>query len=64
MQCRQNLPHSITKELLPTEPRVPTLLTIAARVGGVCLRGAGQMIQGFDAAVADMEVGEVKEIHP
>ena len=25
--------------------------------------GAGQMIQGFDAAVADMEVGEVKEIH-
>ena len=26
--------------------------------------GAGQMIKGFDAAVADMEVGEVKEIHP
>ena len=25
--------------------------------------GAGQMIQGFDAAVADMEIGEVKEIH-
>ena len=25
--------------------------------------GAGQMIRGFDAAVADMEVGEVKEIH-
>ena len=25
--------------------------------------GAVQMIQGFDAAVADMEVGEVKEIH-
>ncbi len=25
--------------------------------------GAGQMIQGFDAAVADMEVGETKEIH-
>ena len=25
--------------------------------------GAGQMIKGFDAAVADMEVGEVKEIH-
>ena len=25
--------------------------------------GAGQMIQGFDAAVADMEVGEGKEIH-
>ena len=25
--------------------------------------GAGQMIQGFDAAVADMEVGEIKEIH-
>ena len=25
--------------------------------------GASQMIQGFDAAVADMEVGEVKEIH-
>ena len=25
--------------------------------------GAGQMIKGFDAAVADMEVGDVKEIH-
>ena len=25
--------------------------------------GAGQMIKGFDAAVADMEVGEVKDIH-
>ena len=25
--------------------------------------GAGQMIRGFDAAVADMEVGEIKEIH-
>lgn len=25
--------------------------------------GAGMMIQGFDAAVADMEVGEIKEIH-
>ena len=25
--------------------------------------GAGQMIKGVDAAVADMEVGEVKEIH-
>ena len=25
--------------------------------------GSGQMIKGFDAAVADMEVGEVKEIH-
>ena len=25
--------------------------------------GAGQMIKGFDDAVADMEVGEVKEIH-
>ena len=25
--------------------------------------GAGQMIKGFDAAVADMEVGEIKEIH-
>ena len=25
--------------------------------------GAGQMIKGYDAAVADMEVGEVKEIH-
>lgn len=25
--------------------------------------GAGMMIQGFDAAVADMEVGEVKDIH-
>ena len=25
--------------------------------------GAGQMIKGFDAAVADMEVGEMKEIH-
>ena len=23
----------------------------------------GQMIKGFDAAVADMEVGEIKEIH-
>ena len=28
-----------------------------------CVCGAGQMIKGFDAAVADMEVGEVKEIH-
>ena len=25
--------------------------------------GAGQMIRGFDEAVADMEVGEIKEIH-
>lgn len=25
--------------------------------------GAGQMIKGFDAAVADMEVGQIKEIH-
>ena len=25
--------------------------------------GAGQMIKGFDAAVADMEVGEIKEVH-
>lgn len=25
--------------------------------------GAGQMIKGFDAAVADMEPGEVKDIH-
>lgn len=25
--------------------------------------GAGQMIKGFDAAVADMEVGEIKNIH-
>ncbi len=25
--------------------------------------GAGQMIRGFDAAVADMEVGEVRQIH-
>ena len=25
--------------------------------------GAGMMIKGFDAAVADMEVGEIKEIH-
>ena len=25
--------------------------------------GTGQMIKGYDAAVADMEVGEVKEIH-
>ncbi|MBQ6332682.1 MAG: FKBP-type peptidyl-prolyl cis-trans isomerase [Clostridia bacterium] len=25
--------------------------------------GAGQMIRGFDAAVADMEVGEIKEVH-
>lgn len=25
--------------------------------------GAGQMIKGFDAAVADMKVGEIKEIH-
>ncbi len=25
--------------------------------------GAGQMIKGFDAAVADMEVGQVVEIH-
>ena len=25
--------------------------------------GAGQMIKGFDTAVADMEVGEIKEIH-
>ena len=25
--------------------------------------GAGQMIKGYDAAVADMGVGEVKEIH-
>ena len=25
--------------------------------------GAGQMIKGYDVAVADMEVGEVKEIH-
>ncbi len=25
--------------------------------------GAGQMIKGFDAAVADMEVGEIVEIH-
>ena len=25
--------------------------------------GAGQMIKGFDAAVANMEVGEIKEIH-
>ena len=25
--------------------------------------GAGQMIKGFDAVVADMEVGEIKEIH-
>ena len=25
--------------------------------------GAGQMIKGFDAAVADMEIGEIKEIH-
>ena len=25
--------------------------------------GAGQMIKGFDAAVADMDVGEIKEIH-
>ena len=30
-------------------------------LGSVC--GAGQMIKGFDAAVADMEVGEIKEIH-
>ena len=25
--------------------------------------GAGQMIKGFDAAVANMEVGEIKEVH-
>ena len=25
--------------------------------------GAGQMIKGFDAAVADMKVGEIREIH-
>ena len=25
--------------------------------------GAGQMIRGFDAAVAEMEVGQVKDIH-
>ena len=25
--------------------------------------GIGQMIKGFDAAVADMEVGEIKEVH-
>ena len=25
--------------------------------------GAGQMIQGFDAAVADMEVGQVVDVH-
>ena len=25
--------------------------------------GAGQMIKGFDAAVAEMEVGEIKEVH-
>lgn len=25
--------------------------------------GAGQMIRGYDAAVADMEVGEIKEVH-
>ncbi|MDD6662196.1 MAG: FKBP-type peptidyl-prolyl cis-trans isomerase [Lachnospiraceae bacterium] len=25
--------------------------------------GAGQMIRGYDAAVADMEVGEIREIH-
>ena len=25
--------------------------------------GAGQMIKGFDAAVADMEVGEIKNVH-
>ena len=25
--------------------------------------GAGQMIRGFDAAVADMEVGEIKDVH-
>ena len=25
--------------------------------------GAGQMIQGFDAAIADMEVGQVIDVH-
>ena len=25
--------------------------------------GAGQMIKGFDAAVANMEIGEIKEVH-
>ncbi len=25
--------------------------------------GAGQMIKGFDEAVADMEIGQIKEIH-
>lgn len=51
----------ITKELLTTEPS-STLLTTAASRWSLSA-GAGQMIQGFEAAVADMEVGEVKEIH-
>ena len=28
-----------------------------------CICGAGQMIKGFDAAVANMEIGEIKEVH-
>ena len=28
-----------------------------------CICGAGQMIRGFDAAVADMEVGQIIDVH-
>ncbi len=57
----KNLPHTLQRYFL-TMAHSSILPTIAAnRWSFVC--GAGQMIKGFDAAVADMEVGEVKEIH-
>ena len=50
----------ITGELLMTERSLILLMTVESHWN---LCGAGQMIKGFDAAVADMEVGQIVDIH-
>ena len=51
----------ITKVPLMTEHSLILLTTVANRWKFIC--GAGQMIRGFDAAVADMEVGQIIDVH-
>lgn len=53
-------------EPITREPSTMALSSILPTIGGEPLEfvcGAGQMIRGFDAAVADMEVGQVVDIH-
>ena len=51
----------IIKELLMTEHSLTPPMTVGNHWNFIC--GVGQMIKGFDAAVADMEVGQSVDVH-